>query len=243
MRFVVDPATSEAPVFVGIGPTTKSMATYLDGVGHDVIRDFELSPDRVSYRRVPGDTTPAAPAEQQFWAAQLTTDQPDSLTWEVESGDWTVVVMNADASRGVDLDAGVGIKLDWLLPAIIGMLAAGLVLLAGGTLLVIFGSRGAAPAAEPLPLPPPPPGAAPQPSRRRPAAPRYRSSRTRYVSAGDSMPELSPLAVAGEVVPGHPALHRAGLPLDRVPPADDRRGFAILFTAATHAASSTSTSG
>ena len=39
----------------------------------------------------------------------------------MESGDWTVVVMNADASRGVDLDARVGIKVDWLLPAIIGM--------------------------------------------------------------------------------------------------------------------------
>jgi Domain of unknown function (DUF4389) len=160
VRLVVDPEASESPVFVGIGPTSD-VAAYLDGVGHDVIRDFELSPDRVSYRRVPGEAAPAAPGEQQFWAVQLTTDQPDDLTWEVESGDWTVVVMNADASRGVDLDARVGIKLDWLLPAIIGLLAAGVVLLAGGTLLVIFGSRGAARAAEPAPLPPPPPGAAP----------------------------------------------------------------------------------
>jgi uncharacterized protein DUF4389 len=161
VRLRVDPAAAETPVFVGIGPT-DDVGGYLDGVSHDVIRNFELSPDRVSYRRVSGEATPTAPGEQTFWAAQLTTDQPDQLTWEVESGDWTVVVMNADASRGVDLDARVGIKLDWLLPAIIGVLAVGLVLLAGGTVLVVVGSRGAPRAAEPesVPLPPPLPGSA-----------------------------------------------------------------------------------
>ena len=38
-----------------------------------------------------------------------------------------------------------------MLPALIGLMAVGLVLLAGGTVLVIVGSRGAGPAAEPLP--------------------------------------------------------------------------------------------
>ena len=84
----------------------------------------------------------------------MTTEGADELTWEVDSGDWTVVLMNADASRGVDLDARLGIKVDWLLPALIGLLALGLVLLAGGTLLVIFGSRGQAQPAEPLPAEP-----------------------------------------------------------------------------------------
>ena len=45
--------------------------------------------------------------------------------------------MNADASRGVDLDARLGIKVDWLLPAVIGLIVAGVVLLAGGAVLVI----------------------------------------------------------------------------------------------------------
>ena len=69
----------------------------------------------------------------------------------MESGDWTVVVMNADASRGVDLDARLGIKVDWLLPALIGLLVAGLVLLAGGATLVIVGGRGLARPTEPVP--------------------------------------------------------------------------------------------
>ena len=80
--------------------------------------------------------------------------QADELTWEVDSGDWTVVLMNADASRGVDVDARMGIKVDWLLPALIGIAALGLVLLAGGAVLVIVGSRGEARAAGPGPAPP-----------------------------------------------------------------------------------------
>ena len=144
----IDPGAEGPGIFAGIGPTAD-VARYLDGVSHDVIRDFELSPDRVLYRRVRGEAAPARPADQTFWAAQVTTTEPDELTWEVESGDWTVVLMNADGSRGVDLDARLGIKIDWLLPALIGIMAVGLVLLAGGTTLIIFGSRGLARQPEP----------------------------------------------------------------------------------------------
>ena len=166
VRLTIDPGRSGTPIFAGIGPSAD-VAAYLDGVSHDVIRDFELSPDRVEFRRVAGESTPEPPGDQTFWVAQVMTEQADELTWEVESGDWTVVVMNADATRGVDLDARLGIKVDWLLPALIGLLALGLVLLAGGAVLVIVGSRGQAQPvgplpAEPAPWPPPAkPGDAP----------------------------------------------------------------------------------
>ena len=149
VRLSIAPGRSGEPVFAGIGPTAD-VAAYLDGVSHDVIRDFELSPDRVLYRRVPGEATPTPPGDQSFWVAQVTAEQASQLTWKVESGDWTVVLMNADASRGVDLDARLGIKVDWLLPALIGLLALGLVLLAGGTLLIIFATRGQPRQVEPL---------------------------------------------------------------------------------------------
>jgi hypothetical protein len=61
------------------------------------------------------------------------------------------VLMNADASRGVDTDARLGIKVGWFLPAAITLLLLGLVLLAGGTVLAILGGRGLARAEEPQP--------------------------------------------------------------------------------------------
>ena len=149
-RLRIEAARSDTPVFVGIGPSVD-VAAYLDGVSRDQIRDIELRPDRVVYRRVPGETAPSVPADESFWVAQVTTADADELTWEVESGDWTVVVMNADASRGVDVDARLGIKVDWFLPVAIAGMVAGVVLLAGGTALAIVGGRGLARAPEPEP--------------------------------------------------------------------------------------------
>ena len=219
VRLTIDPGRP-TPIFAGIGPTAD-VARYLDGVPHDAIRDFELSPDRVTYRRVPGEAAPEPPEEQEFWVAQVTTEQRDALTWEVESGDWTVVVMNADGSRGVDTDARLGIKVDWLLPALIGLLVAGVVFLAGGATLDhrrwprpvpagraghrpdtgrVAGSRGTG-------------GGAHRPRRRGgptdsagvPVA-THRSARCRP----------QPRSVAGQVAAGDPALHRVVLPVDRL---------------------------
>ena len=189
VRLSIDPGESGTPVFAGIGPSA-AVAAYLAGVSHDVIRDFELSPDRVLYRRVPGEATPTAPEDQPFWVAQVTAVQADELTWEVDSGDWTVVLMNADASRGVDVDARMGIKVDWLLPALIGIAALGLVLLAGGAVLVIVGSRGEARAVGPVPAPP-----AAWPA---PAAPGTAATAAAKVSAAA---EPYPLVLTGRLDP------------------------------------------
>jgi hypothetical protein len=150
VRLSIDPGRRDTPIFAGIGPTTE-VTEYLEGVSHDAIRDFELSPDRMLYRRLPGEATPSPPADQPFLVAEVTTDQAGELTWEVESGDWSVVLMNVDASRGVDLDARLGINVDWLLPVLIGLMIAGVILLAGGATLVIVGSRGLARRPEPAP--------------------------------------------------------------------------------------------
>ena len=49
--------------------------------------------------------SPAAPAAQHIWAAE---PAPHSLHWNVQSGDWSVVVMNADGSRGVSAAVSAG---------------------------------------------------------------------------------------------------------------------------------------
>jgi hypothetical protein len=159
----LQPTGSGGELFAGIGPTAD-VATYLASVPHDRVEDFDESDSNVTYERRDGSSTPAPPGEQTFWVAEVTSAEPGALIWDVESGDWTVVVMNADGTSGIDVDARVGIKLDWLLPIGIGLIVVGILLVAGGTLLAVFATQ--TPRQEPVPtradsstLPPPVPAA------------------------------------------------------------------------------------
>jgi hypothetical protein len=59
----------------------------------------------------------------------------------VEHGNWSVVVMNADASRGVDAEVRAGAEVPFLEPAGWVALIAGLVSLALAALLAFVGLR------------------------------------------------------------------------------------------------------
>lgn len=158
----VRPTREDQDLFAAIGPSAD-VATYLGSVSHDRIEDFDDGGSNITYERQEGSATPEPPGEQTFWVAQMTTSQTDALTWEVESGDWTILVMNADGSSGVDADARVGIKIDWLLPVAIGLMIVGYLLLAGGTVAAVFAARGPRQPNQPLAeraAPLPPPGAA-----------------------------------------------------------------------------------
>jgi Domain of unknown function (DUF4389) len=138
VRIEVDSAT-ETPVFVGIGPE-QEVSSYLDGVARAEIEDLDFDPFKVEYRFTEGEGEPAPPAEQTFWAAVGSDDE--SLLWDLEEGNWVVVVMNADGSAGVSVDASVAAKADWVLPLGLGLLIGGFVVVAGGALLVVFGIIG-----------------------------------------------------------------------------------------------------
>ena len=49
--------------------------------------------------------------------------------------------MNADAARGVSVDANAGVKIDWVIWVGIGLAIIGLVLLAGGITLIVTIAR------------------------------------------------------------------------------------------------------
>jgi hypothetical protein len=100
----------DGPVFVGVAPTAD-VARYLRGTPHSSIRDVSYSPFRVDAARRGGDRRPAPPAAQRFWAAAAQGPGPQTVTWDVQRGDWSVVVMNADGSRGVDTRISAGARL------------------------------------------------------------------------------------------------------------------------------------
>jgi hypothetical protein len=130
----------DRPIFVGIGPR-DDVQRYLDGVPHTQINDVDLDPFRVTYQPRPGTSAPAPPAQQGFWAAQVQGSGQQTLTWGVDDGDWQIVAMNADGSPPVALDASVGVKISHVLAIAIGVLVVGLLILAGGITMIVFGAR------------------------------------------------------------------------------------------------------
>jgi hypothetical protein len=134
--------SSRKPVFVGIA-RSRDVARYLRGTQHDLVRDVSYSPFSADYRRVSGDERPGPPVRQGFWAASASGPGTQAVTWDVDDGDWSVVVMNADASRGVDADVKAGAELPFLAGLGWGTLIAGLVALVIAATLAIVGMRAA----------------------------------------------------------------------------------------------------
>jgi hypothetical protein len=128
------------PVFVGIARTSE-VGDYLRGSAHDIVTDVDYSPFRADYSARGGDRTPAPPAQERFWAASSQGAGDQALTWDVEDGDWSVVVMNADGSRGVDAGVSAGVRLGWLDEAGLASLTTGFILLALAGGLVFVGVR------------------------------------------------------------------------------------------------------
>jgi hypothetical protein len=120
-------------VFVGVARTTD-VEDYLRGSAHDVVTDVDFDPFDADYEAQRGDREPARPAQQGFWAASAHGDGQREVTWDVDDGDWSVVVMNEDGSRGVDADVRAGVRLGWLDEA--GFVS----LLTGAALLLIAGA-------------------------------------------------------------------------------------------------------
>jgi hypothetical protein len=120
-----------ASVFVGVGPA-DDVAAYLDAVSHDEVADLDAGPFDVTYARHPGGEPATDPAAQTFWAATDSGTGARTLTWPVASGDWAVVVMNTDASAGIDADVTAGATIPILgASAVAAVLVGGLMLVAG----------------------------------------------------------------------------------------------------------------
>ncbi len=146
--------SSEEPgkeIFIGIGPTAD-VSDYLAGTSYDVVTDVNFDPFRVDYRREAGNLAPEPPGTQSFWAASSEGASTQTLRWEFDQGNWSAVVMNADASPGVVVDVSVGAKVGYILWIGLGVLVIGAVILAGAAVLIYFGARKPTAPAQPASL-------------------------------------------------------------------------------------------
>jgi hypothetical protein len=129
--------TSSAGIFIGIAPRAEALA-YLSGVSYDQLTGLRFSPYQLTYT-AHGGGAPTAPASQTFWQAQASGAGTQTLTWTVASGQWIVVLMNADGSRSIAADVSVGTTAPFLFAIALGLLVAGGIALVGAVVLLTLG--------------------------------------------------------------------------------------------------------
>jgi len=101
------------PVFVGIA-RTSDVERYLGGVPYTTVNDIDVDPFGADYERHSGNRRPVAPEHAGIWQASSYGDGKRSIDWKIDDGDYSVVVMNADGSLGVDADVSAGADIPFL---------------------------------------------------------------------------------------------------------------------------------
>lgn len=133
-------SNTDKPVFVGIAPT-REVSAYLRGSAHATVTDLDYLPFRARYRDHAGDRHPEPPTEQTFWAASAHGAGTPTATWKIQDGSWSIVVMNADGSRGVDAGVSAGASVPFIAPLGWTLIGGGLFLLVAAAGVGYLGFR------------------------------------------------------------------------------------------------------
>lgn len=101
-------------LFLGIGPA-EEVDAWLDEVAWDKVTVFSASGTDVRYDRVgaAGSGDPSdlpAPTDEDFWTVSEVGSSV-ALDWDYREGHYTIVLMNADGSPGVDADGSLRLEI------------------------------------------------------------------------------------------------------------------------------------
>jgi hypothetical protein len=130
---------SNQPVFIGIAPANAA-TNYLAHIAHAQASDFGAQSS--DFRVHPGGAPNTLPAAEHFWAAHASGAGEQTLTWKVHSGNWRVIVMNANGTRNVASQLSIGATFPHLLTIGLYALAGGLlILLLSGSALYLVARR------------------------------------------------------------------------------------------------------
>ena len=150
-------------LFVGIGPA-EEVDAWLDEVAWDKVTVFSASGTDVRYDRegAPGSGSGSGdpselpvPADEDFWTVS-DVGSSVALDWDYREGHYTIVLMNADGSPGVDADGSLRLEIPRLslFLAVLPVAGLGAFLLGALILLVLWrrsrrrGDPGEAPSAD-----------------------------------------------------------------------------------------------
>jgi hypothetical protein len=134
VRVNANAVNADQPVFVGVG-RKADVDRYLAGAEIDRVTDIDTDPFTLDKSRISGDAHPKPPATQSFWVAK-SSGTTANLDWKVRDGNYRVVVMNADGSRGVATQSQFEVEIPHLATIATVMLILGLVTIGGGIALI-----------------------------------------------------------------------------------------------------------
>lgn len=141
-KLVVSSNDDGPALFVGVAPTA-AVDRYLENVLRSTPITVEMTDGHgiARYRESGGGAPVTAPGRQDFWTDSSEGRGDRTISFPVESGSWTVVVMRIDGSRGVSADVRAGATLPaagWLVAV---LLASSGFFLLFGLAMIIGGSR------------------------------------------------------------------------------------------------------
>src|SRR5215218_8564099 len=132
-------AITTEDIDLGVDEVDWAPDKILGDVAHDELTGFDG--DEPEFDPHEGEAPRAPPGDQDFWVAESEGSGEQALTWDAEFGRWTAVVMNADAARGIDVEADAAVKLDWVIWAGLGMFVVGLLMTAGAVIVILLIGR------------------------------------------------------------------------------------------------------
>lgn len=129
------------PLFIGVAPAAR-VDDFLKGVDYDEVNDLNFANSGFTVKTTHHTGTRPAdpPADESFWTVSAVGTTP-SVRWKVTSGDYRIVLMNADGTPVVTTETQFGLRLDGLLGLGIGLIIGGVIVLAGGIVLLVWGIR------------------------------------------------------------------------------------------------------
>ena len=140
LRIAATSSDAAKPLFIGVA-RTADVNRYLVRIQHDELRDIKFDPFKVDYRRLGTGAPQAPPSTKSFWQTRANGIGTQTISWRVKEGRWTAVVMNADGTRNVSVDAQLAARLSGAWWFVAALIALGALSLAGGIALIRSGAR------------------------------------------------------------------------------------------------------
>jgi hypothetical protein len=133
-------ATQGGAVFIGVAPAAD-VDRYLAGTAYDELVDVRLSPLRATLVPSDGTRAPAPPAGGPRWTVSAAGTGEQTIDVPVRDGGQRLVMMNEDATAGVDVTAALSVRAPFLRRLALGLLVAGAAVAPVGGLLLAAGVR------------------------------------------------------------------------------------------------------